>query len=124
MSRFVIRLPKLDDEDAAKVEIQVGKVVSVDSRNRYSLAGKIERETIVGWGYDRYVARVVGPMTGTRMATDPALPKVDRFLTLGGEPSLVRYNSKLPIVVYVPQSAEVRYRIWTAAAVASHAEAQ
>ena len=36
------------------------------------------------------------------------------FITLGGEPYLVRYNSKLPLVVYVPAGSEVRYRIWAA----------
>ena len=29
---------------------------------------------------------------------------------------LLRYNSRLPIVVYVPEGVEVRYRLWSAAA--------
>ena len=33
-------------------------------------------------------------------------------ITLGGEPELMRYNSRLPLVIYVPQGVEVRYRIW------------
>ncbi|RQW83332.1 MAG: proteinase inhibitor I4 serpin, partial [Methylococcus sp.] len=37
-----------------------------------------------------------------------------RFVTLGGEPYLIRYNSKLPVVVYVPKGNEVRYRVWRA----------
>jgi ecotin len=28
----------------------------------------------------------------------------------------IRYNSRLPIMVYVPEGVEVRYRIWTAGA--------
>ncbi len=48
------------------------------------------------------------------MAVDPNAPKVDRFVTLGGEPTLIRYNSRLPVVVYVPEGVEVRYRLWTA----------
>lgn len=48
------------------------------------------------------------------MAVDPKTPQVDRFVTLGGEPKLLRYNSRLPIVVYVPSSVEVRYRLWRA----------
>lgn len=36
------------------------------------------------------------------------------FVSLGGDPYLVRYNSKLPVVVYVPEGVEVRYRIWSA----------
>jgi ecotin len=53
-------------------------------------------------------------MAGTLMAVDPNAPKVNRFITLGGEPFLIRYNSRLPIVVYVPKDVEVRYRIWSA----------
>jgi ecotin len=40
---------------------------------------------------------------------------VNRFITLGGEPFLIRYNSRLPVVVYAPEGVEVRYRIWSAA---------
>jgi ecotin len=50
------------------------------------------------------------------MAVDPNTPKVDRFIMLGGEPYFIRYNSRLPIVVYVPEGVEVRYRIWKAGA--------
>jgi len=55
-------------------------------------------------------------MAGTLMAIDPNAPKVARFITLGGDPYIIRYNSRLPIVVYVPERVEVRYRIWTAGA--------
>ena len=47
-------------------------------------------------------------MAGTLMAVSPDAPKVDRFITLGGEPQLLRYNSRLPLVVYVPGGVEVR----------------
>jgi ecotin len=53
-------------------------------------------------------------MAGTLMAIDPNAPKVNRFIRLGGEPYFIRYNSRLPIVVYVPEGVEVRYRIWSA----------
>ncbi|MCU0539178.1 MAG: ecotin family protein, partial [Desulfobacterales bacterium] len=56
----------------------------------------------------------LGPMAGTKIAVDPTAPKVDRFVTLGGEPFLIRYNSRLPVVVYAPEGVEVRYRIWAA----------
>jgi ecotin len=54
-------------------------------------------------------------MAGTLMAVDPEAPKVPRFITIGGDPYLIRYNSRLPVVVYVPEGVEVRYRIWSAA---------
>lgn len=114
MVRYVLQLPKEVDESAFKVELAVGKTVQTDAVNRYFFAGKIEEETIQGWGFPRYVVKKLGPMAGTLMAVDPDMPKVDRFVTLGGEPCLIRYNSRLPIVVYVPEGVEVRYRIWKA----------
>jgi ecotin len=89
-------------------------VVEVDAGNRYFFGGQLEPETIRGWGYTRYVLRELGPLAGTLMAVDPNAPKVERFITLGGEPSLLRYNSRLPLVVYVPEGVAVRYRLWRA----------
>ena len=65
-------------------------------------------------GIYRYVVSELGPMAGTLMGVDPNAPKVPRFITIGGEPYLIRYNSRLPVVVYVPEGVEVRYRIWSA----------
>lgn len=116
MVRHVLQLPKQADESALKVELLVGKTVELDERNRYFFGGKIEAETIQGWGYTLYRLRALGPMAGTRMAVDPDAPKVVRFITLAGEPYLIRYNSRLPLVVYVPAGVEVRYRVWSAGA--------
>jgi ecotin len=116
MVRYVLNLPKLDDESAAKLELIVGKTVKTDEQNRYFFGGEIKEETIQGWGYPRYVVPKLGPMAGTMIAVDPKAPKVDRFITIGGDPYLVRYNSKLPVVVYVPEGVEVRYRVWKAEA--------
>jgi ecotin len=114
MVRHVLQLPKLDDESACKVEIIVGKTVLTDGVNRYFFGGRIEALNIEGWGFTRYVVKALGPMGGTLMGVDPAAPQVNRFITLGGEPYLVRYNSRLPVVIYVPEGVEVRYRIWQA----------
>jgi len=114
MVRHVLQLPKQNDEFAFKVEIIVGKTVLVDEGNRYFFGGKIEEEVIDGWGFPRYNVSKLGPMAGTLMAVDPNAPKISRFVTLGGEPYLIRYNSLLPVVVYAPEGVEVRYRIWSA----------
>lgn len=114
MTRNVIQLPKQDDESAFKVELIVGKTVQTDQANRYFFAGSINRETIKGWGFSYYTIDKLGPMAGTLMAVDPNAPKVDRFITLGGEPYLIHYNSRLPVVMYLPEGVEVRYRIWSA----------
>ena len=113
MVRYVLNLSKQDDESVFKVELIVGKTVQVDEKNRYFFGGKIEKETIKGWGYTRYYVSKLGPMAGTLMGVEPKAPKIDRFITLGGEPYIIRYNSRMPIVIYVPEGVEVRYRIWT-----------
>jgi ecotin len=115
MVRHVLNLPKQEDEDSFKVELVAGKVVEVDQRNRHFFGGKIEARNIEGWGFTRYMVSGLGPMAGTLMAVDPNAPKVKRFVAIGGEPFLVRYNSRLPVVVYAPEGVEVRYRIWSAA---------
>jgi ecotin len=114
MVRYVLQLPELDDESTSKVELIVGKTVWIDQKNQYFFGGRIRQETIAGWGFPRYIVNEIGPMAGTRMAIDPNEPKVNRFIPLGGEPYLIRYNSRLPIVVYTPEGVEVRYRIWSA----------
>jgi ecotin len=114
MDRHVLQLPKQDDESAYKVELIVGRMVQVDAGNKYFFSGKIEAETVKGWGCPRYNVSALGHMAGTLMAIDPDAPKVNRFITLGGEPYLIRYNSRLPVVVYAPEGVEVRYRLWSA----------
>ena len=111
----MLQLPPKDDESAFRVELIVGRTMEVDQRNRHFLAGRIERETVKGWGFTQYKVAKIGPMAGTLMAVDPNAPKVSKFITLGGEPYLIRYNSKVPVVVYVLSGAEVKYRIWNAA---------
>lgn len=113
MVRYVLELPRQDEESDYRVELIVGQTVEVDAQNRYFFTGRIEQETIPGWGFPRYVVSRLGPMAGTLMAVDPNVPKVKRFVTLGGERSLMRYNSRLPVVVYAPEGVEVRYRVWS-----------
>jgi ecotin len=114
MTRHVIDLPRQDDETAFKVELMVGKMVKTDAGNRYFFGGALETERIPGWGFDRYILRKLGPMAGTLMAVDPDAPQVERFISLGGEARLLRYNSRMPLVVYVPVGVEVRHRVWHA----------
>lgn len=114
--RHVLDLPADEQESLLRVELIVGKTVAVDAQNRYFFGGKLESKTAAGWGYSYYLLPKLGPLAGTRMAVDPDAPKTNRFIALGGEPLLLRYNSKLPIVVYVPEGVEVRYRIWRAPA--------
>jgi len=115
MVRYLLQLPAEADETVLKVELIAGKTMLVDNVNHYFFSGKITEETIQGWGFPRYNVSQLGPMAGTLMAPPPNAPKVNRFVSLGGEPYLIRYNSKLQIVVYAPAGVEIRYRIWKAA---------
>ena len=114
MVRYVLQLPKKHDESDFQIELLVGKSVVVDKSNKYFFTGKISMETIQGWGFTRYIVKELGPIAGTLMSINPNEKRVSRFIALGGEPYLIRYNSLLPVVIYVPEGAEVRYRIWSA----------
>jgi ecotin len=48
------------------------------------------------------------------MACPPESTPQESFVAVRGAGFLQRYNSKLPVVTYVPEGFEVRYRIWTA----------
>lgn len=114
MTRHVLKLEPREREGDAKVEIIVGKTVMTDGVNRHFFGGRLEERMIEGWGYPYHILPKLGPMAGTLIGVPPGKEPVETFVRLGGEPYLVRYNSKLPLVVYVPEGCEVRYRIWTA----------
>ena len=114
--RHVLQLPEQADESAFQVELITGKTVEVDAVNHYFFGGTIKEQVIEGWGFPRYDIAGLGVMAGTLMAVDPDAPKVKRFITLGGDPYLIRYNSRLPVVIYAPDGVEVRYRIWSTGA--------
>ena len=112
MTRHVLHLKPEKDESILKIELVLGKTVKIDAVNRYFFAGNIESKTVEGWGYPYYHLPKVGPMAGTLMAIPPGTPKKKRFIAIGGEPYLIQYHSKFPIVVYAPEGVEVRYRLW------------
>lgn len=113
MKRQVIQLPVQQDEANYKVELLIGKTLEVDC-NQHRLGGQLESKTLEGWGYDYYVFDKVTSPVSTMMAC-PDGKKEKKFVTAYlGDNSLLRYNSKLPIVVYTPENVEVKYRVWKA----------
>lgn len=111
-TRQVIHLAPQTGEDSYQVEILAGKTLDVDC-NRQRLGGMLEEKNLEGWGYPFYrLESVIGPMS-TQMACPDGQRKKD-FVPVVGDGFMLRYNSKLPIVVYVPKDVEVRYRIWSA----------
>lgn len=111
--RHVIDLPAQPNEADHKVELIAGKTMEVDC-NRQRLGGQWQEKTVEGWGYGYYELEKVGPVVSTLMAC-PDGSRKQAFVPVDGGPMLVRYNSKLPLVIYAPAGVEVRYRIWSAA---------
>ncbi|MCW8279168.1 serine protease inhibitor ecotin [Pseudomonas sp. PCH199] len=111
-TRQVIHLAPQSREDDFQVEILAGKTLTVDC-NRQRLGGILEEKNLEGWGYPYYhLEKVIGPMS-TQMACPDGKKRQD-FVPVVGDGFSLRYNSKLPIVLYVPKDVEVRYRIWSA----------
>ena len=110
--QHVIEVPKTDNDNDHRVELLIGKKILVDCNQR-TLRGKIENVTLKGWGYKYLEISDIHNGPSTMMACNE--PKTEKFITLYmGEETLRRYNSRLPIVAYVPKGYEVRYRIWSA----------
>jgi ecotin len=122
MQRFVIVLPakQRSEEESLKVELISGKEMLTDGVNRVRLANAIETRSLKGWGYSYYEVTGSSKVLTTLMAPPEGAPMVTAFVT--GVPALVRYNSRLPIVVYVPKGLELRYRIWRARGTYKQAE--
>ena len=110
-TRHVITLPAQTDESALKVELILGKTQTVDC-NRQFFGGRLETRTAEGWGYDYYVLPALGNAASTLMGCPPGSER-QAFVTPQEQP-LLRYNSRLPVVVYAPSDVEVRYRVWRA----------
>ena len=121
-SRHVIELPAQANEAEYKVEIIASKTLEVDC-NQQRLGGQWQEKTVEGWGYSYYELGQVGPAVSTLMAC-PDGSRKQAFVRVGGEPHLVRYNSKLPLVIYAPDDIEVRYRLWSASGQSSVAPRQ
>ncbi|CAJ2948288.1 ecotin [Burkholderia pseudomallei] len=108
--REVIVLPAEKLEEDIRVELVVGRTIKVDC-NQHWFGGDLKHETVQGWGYPYYVlADAKGP-AATLMAC-PGQESQQAFVPVRGSGYLLRYNSRLPIVVYVPKEFEVRYRLW------------
>lgn len=107
--QVVIEVPHSKLDNNKKIEFKVGKVTEVDGCNYFGLMGTLEEKDLQGWGYNYYVFTTDGQMTSTQMG---CLDSPNRHLFVSAAPQLVNYNGRLPIVIYVPEEYEVRFKIY------------
>ena len=105
MERYEIVLEPQKNEHNLTVEIMPGKIVSVDCNGYFFLGefseGKDKFENL-------YYEFKNPTMSGTRRGCPPGYPRRMQFV-FGHK--IVPYNSRNPIVVFVPKSFEVKYSI-------------
>lgn len=116
--KVYIQVPIEKNEENFKVEVFVGKEALLDC-NKYFLIGNITEKNLDGWGYNFYEIESSGEMGGTKMAC-PQEKLTNKFVYL--QPLLLRYNSKLPIVLYVPNDFVIKYKIFKADSKLYHAK--
>jgi len=114
MERFVVVLPDKTraEEVNFKVELIPGKTMLTDGVNQVRHGSTIEARPLAGWGYTFYEVTGQDTTMSTMMAAPEGSEKVEQFVS--GTSLLIHYNSRLPIVVYVAEGYEIKYRIWTA----------
>ena len=81
-----------------------------DGVNSVRLGVDIVSRPLKGWGYTFYEVSGNGAAMSTMMASPENSEKVNTFVQ--GTSLMIRYNSRLPVVVYVPAGYEIKYRIW------------
>lgn len=109
-TRWVIQLPAQSNETDWRVELIPGKQMQIDC-NQHHLGGKLHAKTLKGWGYGYYEFISKGQITSTLMAC-PESSKRQAFVA--AESLMLRYNSRLPLVVYTDKAYQLQYRLWRA----------
>ncbi|MCQ9617505.1 serine protease inhibitor ecotin [Paenalcaligenes niemegkensis] len=120
-TRHVIRLPIGNFENDLRIELLPGKVIDVDC-NTTQFIGQLEEKTLDGWGYNYYILPEIEGPVATLMAC-PDESKRKQFVPVSSAGSLLHYNSRMPVVVYLPNEVELRWRTWVATPVVN-AEAE
>lgn len=111
--RYVLLLPEIkDSQKELKVEIIPGVEMEVDC-NKYGLSGEFVEKNIEGWGYSYLIFESDGSVRSTLMACPDDTRRIE---VVTGATHLMNYNSRLPVVVFIPKkdNLSVQYRVWQA----------
>lgn len=125
LQRWVIQpsglLPKSRDSLVSahpldwRIQLIVGQEVTLDC-NLQRLSGPGMTMRMLPQASGKALFEVKGPLRviSTKKACPPGDPMKLSFLSLGLQPYLVPYNPSWPIVVDLPEGAELRWRLWKA----------
>ncbi|EPY41132.1 ecotin [Angomonas deanei] len=88
-------------------------MTKVEAFNINILGGEVQ-ELALSSGHTCYKVALQEHMASTRMMLpgDDDGEKVRRFVPMVNAP-VYKYNSKYPVVAYIPENAELRYSVWT-----------
>ncbi|WP_300669531.1 ecotin family protein [Soonwooa sp.] len=111
MKQVVIEVPHSDSDANKKIEIFVGKNMQTDGCNKTWLSGEFSKSELKGWGYDYLTFKTNGATPSTLMACPNATPK-NEFVKSQGY--FTDYNGRMPIVLYIPDGYEAKFRIYKA----------
>ena len=111
--RKVVLLPHKErgEEDDFRVELVVGRTIVTDGINSYRFGGRLVERNIEGWGFTYHDVEGDLKDAQSTLVGGPTNP-APRFVA--GPHVTIPYNSRLPIVVMVPEGCELRWRVWRA----------
>ncbi|WOP15705.1 ecotin family protein [Ottowia sp. SB7-C50] len=109
--RHVFYLPERADENQLQVELFGGMVVEWDNCNAPVLQGEVEQHSLRGVGHTYWVFKSDGRIIRTAMGCWP-IPDHGQTFAAIASPRL-DYNSRLPVVAFVPEAMTLRYRVLT-----------
>lgn len=125
LKRWVIQpsglLPKSSDPFISatpidwRIQLIVGQTVTLDCNiKRLAGSGMTMRMLPKTSGKALFEVKAPVAVLSTKMACPDDEPVSTTFLSLGKQPYLVPYNASWPIVVDLPETLQLRWRIWKA----------
>jgi ecotin len=106
--RFIIKIDTKPNQKY-KLELTAGIRKVVDC-NTHGIEGGFSINSLGGWGYPYYTFKSKGL---SEARTLMACPSLGEKRLLNATPTIVNYNKKLPLIVYIPKGYELHYRVFS-----------